>query len=218
MAFFALVTVASRVNIIDAVTGDAFPCDILIALVGVATVARGFLVFAAQREFGLAMVKATGFPCLDAVALVALLAQATLMGVVLVVAVVTCRRRITVLFPFFMAAGARESQVCAFQWKIGLMMIEGVRVEVDNISIASNMLGVAGFTGPFFDIFYAPVESSLFLDIRRDLLVAFETPFFLRVLAERLVAFFTLGFIFGMVAYHLARHDQSFQAGGGGSQ
>ena len=140
------------------------------------------------------------------------------MGIVLVVAVVTCRRRITVLFPFFMAAGACESQVCAFQRKIGLMMVEGVRVEVDNISIASNMLGMAGFTGPFFDIFYAPVESSLFLDIRRDLLVAFETPFFLRVLAERLVAFFTLGFIFGVVTYHLARHDQGFQAGGGGCQ
>lgn len=74
MAFFALVTVAFRVNIIDAMTGDAFPRDILVALVGVATVARGFLVLAAQREFGLAMVKATSFPSLDAMALVALLA------------------------------------------------------------------------------------------------------------------------------------------------
>lgn len=205
-------------NVIDAMTCDAFPCDIFIALVGVATVARGFSVLAAQRKFGLAMVKAAGFPCLDAVAFVAFLTQSTLMGIVLVVAVVTCRRCIAVLFAFFMAAGACESQVCTFQGKIGLMVVEGVRVEVDNISISSNMLGMAGFTGPFFDVFYAAVESALFLDIRRDLLVAFEAAFFLRVLAERFVAFFTLCFIFCMVAYHLARHDQGFQAGGGGCQ
>ena len=156
------------------------------------------------------MVEPTGFPCLDAVTLGAVLAQPTFMGIVLMVAVVTCRRRIAMLFSLFMATGARESQVCAFQGEVGLTVIEGVGVEVNYVGIASNMIGMAGFTGQFFDVFYTAMESALLLDIRRDLLVANEAPVFLRVLAERLVAFFALGFIFGVGTHHLARHDQCF--------
>jgi len=138
------------------------------------------------------------------------------MGIILVVAVVTCARCLAVLFSLLMTAGAGKAQVGTFQWEIRLMMIEGVGVEVDNICIASNMFGMAGLTGPFFDIFYAAMESAVSIDIRRDLLMAFETTFFLCVFAERLVAFLALGFILCVVAYHLARHNQGFQAGGGG--
>jgi len=47
MAFFALVTVAPGVNIIDAMAGDALPRDIFIVFVRVAAVARCFLMLAA---------------------------------------------------------------------------------------------------------------------------------------------------------------------------
>ena len=49
--------------------------------------------------------------------------------------------------------------------------------------------------------------------IRRNLLMAIETQMFLRGFFEGFVALLALGFIFGMGAHHLSRHDQCFQAG-----
>ena len=51
--------------------------------------------------------------------------------------------------------------------------------------------------------------------VRRDLLVAVEAQMFLCGFLEGFVALLALGFIFGVSAHHLARHDQGLQAGCG---
>ena len=93
------------------------------------------------------MIEAACLPSLDAMAFVAGLAQPFLVRVVFVVTVIAFRRCITVFGILLVAAGAGQPQVCTFQWKIGLMMIEGVRVEMHDVGIASYMLGMASLTG-----------------------------------------------------------------------
>lgn len=56
----------------------------------------------------------------------------------------------------------------------------------------------------------------MFFYVRCYLLVTVEAQMLLRGFFERFVALLALGFIFGMTTYHLARHDQRFQAGCGG--
>ena len=107
--------------------------------------------------------------------------------------------------------------MCAFQRKIRLMMIKGIRIEMHDVRIASYMLGMADLARQFSDVFYATVKSLMIFYIRRYLLMAVEAQMFLRGLFEGFVALLALGFVFGMGAHHLARHDQCFQAGCGGS-
>ena len=66
-AFFA---VASAVNIVNTVAGYTFSSQVFIALIGVATIACGFLMFATQRKFSLVMIEAARLPCLNAMTLV----------------------------------------------------------------------------------------------------------------------------------------------------
>ena len=215
MALSAFLAIASGVNVIDAVAGYAFRRDVFIALIGMTAVATRILVLAVQRELGLVMVKAAGLPCLHAVALAAFLAQALLVWVILVMAVVACRRRVTVFGVLLVAAGAGQPHMRAFQGEIGLMVVKGIRVEMHDIAVASYMFGMACLARHFLNIIDAAVKSSLILDIRGNFLMAIEAEIFLRVFAERFVALLAFGFIFGMIADHLARHDQGFQAGCG---
>ena len=161
------------------------------------------------------MVEAAGLPSLDAMALITGLAQAFLMRIVLVVAVIAYRGRVTVLGVLLMAAGAGQSQMRAFQGEIGLVVVKSVRVEMHDITVASYMFGMAGLARQFLDALNAAVKSSLFLDIRGNLLMAIEAKILLRVLAEWFMALFALRFIFGVGINYLARHDQCFQAGRG---
>ena len=71
MTFFAFLTIATAMNVIDAVASYAFPGKIFVAFVWVAAVASSFFVLAVQRKFCLVMVEAAGLPSLDAMTFVA---------------------------------------------------------------------------------------------------------------------------------------------------
>ena len=45
MALLAFISVAAGVNVVDLMASHAFPCQVLVAFVGMATVARRFLMF-----------------------------------------------------------------------------------------------------------------------------------------------------------------------------
>ena len=144
MALPAFIAVASRVHVIYAMAGHAFRGQIFIAFIGMAAVAGSFLVLAVQRKFGFVMIEATGLPSLDAMTLFAGLAEASLVRVILVMTVIACRRCITMFGILLMATGTGQSQMCAFQREIGLMMIKGIRIKMHDVGIASYMLGMAG--------------------------------------------------------------------------
>ena len=120
------------------------------------------------------MVEAAGLPGLDAVALVTLLAQAAFVRVVVVVAVIAHQRRITMFGILFVAARTGEALMRAFQRKIGPLMIKGVRVEMHDVAIASDMLGMAGLARYRVDIFYAAVKAMMIFDVLCYFLVAVE--------------------------------------------
>ena len=144
MALLALLAVAAGMHVIYAMAGHAFRGQIFIAFIGMAAVAGSFLVLAVQRKFGFVMIEATGLPSLDAMTLFAGLAEASLVRVILVMTVIACRRCITMFGILLMATGTGQSQMCAFQREIGLMMIKGIRIKMHDVGIASYMLGMAG--------------------------------------------------------------------------
>ena len=159
------------------------------------------------------MVEPIGLPCLDAVAFFALLTQSALVGVIVVVAIVAGRGCVTMLGVLLVAAGAGQAPVRALQRKIGLTMVEGVGVEMDDIGVTTLVIRMADFAGRLIDIAYAAVKSPLVLDVRCYLLMAIEAQAVLHGLAEGLMTFLTGGFPFGMTGNHFARHDQGLQIG-----
>ena len=101
----------------------------------------------------------------------------------------------------------------ALQRKIGLMVVECVRIKMDDIRIAADMFGVAGLAGDRVYLLNAAVIAAFRLNIRRYLFVAVKTQMFLCMFAEWFVAFLALCFVFGVSAYYFARHNQGFQTG-----
>ena len=65
--------------------------------------------------------------------------------------------------------------MCAFQREIGLMMIEGISIQMHDICVPSDMFRMAGFARCLINIFYAAVKSVLILDVCRHFLVACKT-------------------------------------------
>lgn len=94
-------------------------------------------------------------------------------------------------------------------------MVKSIRIEVYDVTVTTNMFRMTGLARQSFDVFNTAVKSTLFLYIGGYLLVAIEAQTLLSGFTEGFVALFTFCFIFGMGAHHLARHDQSFQTGGG---
>ena len=92
MALLALLAVAAGMHVIDAMAGHALRRQILVTFIGVAAVASSFLMLAVQRKFGFVMIEAAGLPSLDAMTLFAGLAEASLVRVIFVMAVIACRR------------------------------------------------------------------------------------------------------------------------------
>ncbi len=107
-------------------------------------------------------------------ALVAFFTKTLFVRIIFVMAVIACRRRVTMFAVFFMASGASQPLVRAFQGEIGLLMIEGIRIEMDDVGIAAYMFGVANLASQLLDVFDAAVESPFVIDIRLDLLMAVE--------------------------------------------
>ena len=141
------------------------------------------------------------------------LAETFHVRIILVVAVIASRRCIAMFLVLLMAAGACQTKMRAYQWKVRLTVIKGIRIEMDDVGVTPYMVGMAGLARQLFDIFNSAMESLLFLDISRDLLVTIEAKMFLGVLAERFMAFFALSLIFGVGFDYLARHDQGFKIG-----
>ena len=177
------------------------------------TVAGSDFVFPMQWKLCLVVIEAVGFPSLDVMALVAILSQTFFMRIILLMAVIADRGRITVFCAVFMATHASKSQVRAFKDKIGLAMIKGVRVKIDDIGSTAYVFGMAALALKLLDIIDSTMKSTLFLNIRGNLLMAIEAQMFLGVFAERFVTLLTLCLIFGMGVDYLARHYQCFKAG-----
>lgn len=137
-----LITMTTKVNVIQTVTGDAGCRRVLVALADMAKIAANFLVFPQQGEIGLAMIEMRLVPVVFVVAGSTLLSKASLVRLFILVASDTLRRRLAVLFSRFMAIRASDLYVATDERKLGHVMVECVRIEPDDIGISTLVLGV----------------------------------------------------------------------------
>jgi len=92
--------------------------------------------------------------------------------VIFVVAVIACGMRVAIFGVLFMTCGASQPYVRAFQGEVGLTVIEGIGIKMDDIGAAANMIRMADFAGELLDVVDAPMKSQLSVDILRDLFMA----------------------------------------------
>lgn len=90
------------------------------------------------------------------------------------------------------------------QGKVGLCMVECLRIQHNDLRISSPVFGMAGTAFLFLK---PTVESLVFQDIRFHFLVAIRAQFGLRFLVESDVTFITILFELGVPYYHLSRHQ-----------
>src|SRR5665647_2385625 len=194
-------------------TGHAFMRRSFIAgWVSVAFTAFHICVLALEREMGLfeSVIKFCFFPVTLVMAAFAIGAQTTLVFIILMVAIIACRRRFTIFFIRRMTILALNFfllQVRTQQREIGLSMIKFCRIQYDDFRISSFMFGMAGIA---YFLIKPAMEALMILDIRFHILVAVLTQAALRFPVKANVAICAFRLEFGVSRDHFAGHQRGF--------
>ena len=210
VAGFAFLAVSPFMLVDLDMTTHAFKrCFFILARRDMAFAAFHVQVLALEREMGLfeRVIEFCLFPGTLVMAAFAIGTQTALMLVILVMAVIACRRRFTIFFLRCMTIRTLYLFLVLVrpqQREIGLGVIEFCRIQYDDLRISSFMFGMAG--AAYFFIKSA-MESLMILDIRFHVLVAVCTQPALRFLIKANVAFLAVGFEFGVSCDHFTRHQ-----------
>ena len=191
------------------VAADAGARRLAVLRVFVAAGAGRVGVLAGEREAGLVVVELRLFPGVFGVALVALGAEAALVGVVLAVAGQAVLRRLAVLLGGEVAGAARGLQVTAAQRVVGLRVVEVLAVELGQAHAAALVLGVAAAAGLGL---LAAVEAGALAQVVAHVLMAAGAQAVLRVAVEAHVALLAVVVPFGVGVAELARRQHRLQA------
>jgi len=103
----------------------------------------------------------------------------------------------------------------AAQFEIGLGMVKHFFIKLDDIHVATFVIGMAGMALALGDIINPAMKIAFSLDVLINLLVAIAAQFALFAFIEDLVAFSTFTLEAGVSFDQFARHDEAFQAFGG---
>jgi hypothetical protein len=95
-----------------------------------------------------------------------------------------------------MTRGASSLGVRTVQRELGHSVVKGIRVEANNVGVASLMIRVAMFALGARDVRNGAVETPSPANIRRDVLVANETQIVLPILLKYAVALLAIRFNF----------------------
>jgi len=196
--------------IVQGVAAAAGLGRILVFLINMAGIAGGILVGAVQRKVGFVVVKIEFFPAFHRVAAVAIVAQVSLVGILLAVTTLTGRRGLGIFFTRFMTGAAGDRGMRTLQGEIGTPVVKRQWVQPDNVSVPTQVFAVTAFTRRGGNVGKAPVVASLALNVLVDIFVAVEAQPRLRGFTEPGMAFTALGFQFGVTLNNLARHQQRF--------
>lgn len=137
MAVRAGVAARAQVHIVGHMARHAVRGDSGVLAADMARIAGLFPVCVTQREGRFVVVESTTRPSRGAVAGPTFLTELTLMNVILPMAIAALGRGGAVRLPALMTAGAREPTMCAFQRKVGGVMVEQRCVELDDVRIAT---------------------------------------------------------------------------------
>ncbi len=140
MTFFA---VGVAVNILNFMTADTLLGGVLVLFVDVARRAGGFLVPSPEFEIGFVVVECGFFPAGGGMTILAFFALLAFVNIVFFVAADAAGGRISVFFVFFVTLVAFCLDVAAFQPEVSLVVIEGQRVEQDNVVLSALVFSMA---------------------------------------------------------------------------
>lgn len=178
-----------------------------------------------QLELGFIVTEADLRPLFRLVALLALLPEPAEMRLNLLVAIAALVGCVTVFVPFcifklriienfrldqfpVVALGADDFPVCAFELKVTVPVVEGVRIEQDDIGIPAVVIGVAVSALRLVDGRVFAMKPPLVIDIGGDRFVAGETKVTLRFIVEQIVTAGAVPLKLGVPFDQRSRHNQ----------
>lgn len=217
MAFLTFRPLLPFVFVVLLVAGEAIHRRILVPLVGMAVLAFGVDVFAAERVTRLVVIELRRrvLPVLLGMAICAGKAQVSFVFVVFLVAGITVGRRFTIL-GFGRVAGLALDLLGvgmgSLEREVRPLVIERLVRHRSDIFRSSLMLRVAFLTVPL--LFEPSVEALLLLDVLADVFVAILAERILRPFVEAFVTFGAVFFPFGMAFDHLPWHQRRFKTVG----
>ena len=188
VAIGAFRTALPAMHVIGCMAGNALLGRVLVAIPKVASHAGKPDVLVLQRECRLAVVECDVPPQGRVVARGAVAPQLPFMGLILLVAVDTAAGRVAIGFAGVMATAAFERRVRAPQRKLRPVVIELRRTELYDVTVASEMLGVAGSALCARNTGQLAVESVDGTDISSDLLVTVQAQGRLAIAVATVVA------------------------------
>lgn len=135
-------------------------------------------------------------------------AKEILVYVILAMAVDTVGRRVAMFRAGRVAAGAFGIRMLADQFEVGKQVIERRFNQLDDVGIATLVIGMTGRTGLVRDRISFAVKAELVAEVRGDILVAVATQSILAGTIKRYMAGRTFRLELCMPANQITRHDQ----------
>lgn len=209
---FTTLAVPTRMLVLQTVAGDAGARKILVAFSGVAFPACNLAVCANERKLRLTVIKGLDpAPSLLGVTAVACLTQTPLVAINGLVTVEATRGGPTELSVLCMAAVAAYPLVGAQQREVGVCMVEGLAIELNDVESAPLVVSVTDLALPLGGFGMAPVKAPHRLPICRDGLVARKAQPGLRLARKRFMTVAAILFQLRVSAGERSRHDKLFK-------
>jgi hypothetical protein len=212
VAVLAFGTIASQVNVLQAVAFDAAGGHVGVALTGVARRAIDRPMRAPQRKLGDVVIERLHMhPDIFTVALVAFLAKLALVRITRLVAVEAETGRAAKLGGLRVTIVAGRRLVGTLQAEIRNCVVEGLAIELHDVGASAFVVGMADPAFLLRRIELVTVKAPAGQPIRRNLLVTFEALASLRLPRECRVAAEALLLELGVPFDERTRHDQPLQ-------
>lgn len=167
-----------------------------------------------RKSCGVVIKRSTG-PVLFAVTRIALLAELTVVRIVIAMAADAGLRRVSMFRIGCMAVRTGKANVRSVQNKIGARMIEFGLIEINYDRVSALVVGVATRTILLLELRQVAVQARLFIEIISHIGMTLDTRFKLWPVGQWIVAAPARFFDFCVTANNRSRHQQpSLQAGG----
>jgi hypothetical protein len=156
------------------------------------------------------MVESLLDPALFAMAGIALLAELSIVGIIGFMAIEASRRCLAIFLVLLgMTEAARQAGVGALEYEIGLTVIKGFTIQINDIPFPALVFGVTALTVIGFLRFEPAVIPRALFDVLGDvaMIVTRETAINLFGFFQCLMTAFALFLKLGMPGYHRTRHE-----------
>ena len=184
VAILALLAALALVDVVIGMAARTRRRRILKRLIFVTTKTSGIEMLANQRKTGHVMFEFHVEPAGWRMAVAALGAQVVLMHVIGFVTAMAVLRRFPVSHVGFVALIALRICMRAEQSEVGVAVIEGKLVELQDVGVAAFMIGVTAVTGAFTGSTEAAVKAGTGVNVGRNLFVTIKTQFALLTTLE----------------------------------